>query len=450
MTDARLRDAEREAERHPDDVSVGHAWLAAADRAGDAAHATRALGHLARLGDAAGYDELRARVPWPHGEGHGDSRWLPVSTLDDPLLSTLEAPRLEGHCVLAADRERVLELELSLAVLRSAGARRWEAPRSPGVAWLTPAAAIFLDGDRLTLRRLETGAVLHTIPAPTTWKERVSIEADRALLAADGGGAVCVDLVAQPGLVLWDTRVAAPAAPRARVYDPAGSFQLGDVVSHPKFGEGPVSRVDARKVTIAFADGERALAHAGRKAAALPPAAVVLDRPCRRALLVASVALLEDDRRVTALDARTGAFLWATERPAKLACADARGVVLQQNVDPRGRATTWSLVELDPRTGRERWFFPSSGVACLALGERLGLALRTKTKGWVDREAERELVALERDSGSVRWRRSPWSSQLVAVTRAHVLLMDHDEDDRRMRGALDLETGAELQRSHER
>jgi hypothetical protein len=238
---------------------------------------------------------------------------------------------------------------------------------------------------------------------------------------------------------VWDTRAPAAPAPSQRPYDPGATYRVGDAVAHPRFGDGVVARViDGRKVSIAFANGERALAHGARKEVApAPPAA--LAHPFRDVLLAGSVALLEDEKRVTALDARTGVALWATDGPAELRAADAHGVVLHQNADPQRRATTWSLVELEPRTGRERWFFPSSGVHFVALGERCALATRIIRKGWVDREADREVVAIERaPTAPVRWRR-PDRGSPTAITATHGLYGLGLDD--RPRPDLDLATG---------
>lgn len=434
MADAQLRDAEREATRRPDDATAGHAWLAAADRAGDRVQATRALGHLARLGDARGYDALLARVPWPYDAGPGATRFL-------------RAPSVDGARALLAFDDRVqVRVQAGKGVVQVAGTQRaWETPATrwnrPFV-WLTPAGVVSFEDEALRLRDAVTGEVAATARVPTSTPGHVTVEADRALVAVDGGGAVCVDLLGQPGAVVWDSRAPAAQPASRRGYDPGATYRPGDAVTHPKFGEGVVARVvDGRKVVIGFEDGERTLAHGARREVA-PPPAVALTRPLRRVLLAASLALLEDDRRVTALDARTGAPLWASDGPAELRGADLRGVVLHQNADPKRRATVHSLVELEPRTGRERWFFPSSGVHYDALGAEVALTTRVTRKGWIDREAERELVAVERTTGQVRWRRPTQGLDVVwAVTLAHVLVRTYAET---RAAVLDLATGADV------
>ena len=47
---------------------------------------------------------------------------------------------------------------------------------------------------------------------------------------------------------------------KQKVEELSGSFQPGDRVAHPKFGEGEVKAADARTVTVAFADGTKKLA----------------------------------------------------------------------------------------------------------------------------------------------------------------------------------------------
>lgn len=48
-----------------------------------------------------------------------------------------------------------------------------------------------------------------------------------------------------------------------RNYQPTERFAVGDVLHHPKFGEGYVrSLIDPNKLTIAFSTGERTLIHA--------------------------------------------------------------------------------------------------------------------------------------------------------------------------------------------
>lgn len=423
MGDVDLRNAERRALASEDDPAAGHEWLAAADRAGDLVQATRALGHLVRLGDARGYDEHRARVPWPHARGAGGTRFLPVASLDDPVGVAVRQP---GFVLAASDDVVIWRDGHAGPVFSTANGvtHPWGAASS---VWLTPAAAAALRGDVLSVRDPSTRSLIHDVGLPTGEPTRVSLEADRALVVA-GGAALLIDLLGDPGHAVWDTRALARPAAVSRTYDPKQVYRPGDVVSHPKFGDGAVVRADARKVTIAFAQRERALVHAGATSEAPADAPVIIrSDSIRQVLLAGSLALLEDERRVTALDARTGRLLWATEGPAKIGAADVRGVVLHQSADPRRRATTWSLVELEPRSGRERWFFPSSGIGYVALGEDVALAVRTKTKGWIDREAERELIAIERESGTLRWRRPERS--VCAVTRAHVLSWDPPHAD---------------------
>lgn len=59
----------------------------------------------------------------------------------------------------------------------------------------------------------------------------------------------------------WEARLAS-GAPK-RIYRPTERFAVGDLLQHPKFGEGYVrSLISPNKLTIAFSTGERTLIHA--------------------------------------------------------------------------------------------------------------------------------------------------------------------------------------------
>ena len=59
----------------------------------------------------------------------------------------------------------------------------------------------------------------------------------------------------------WEARLASGAPKRS--YLPTERFAVGDLLSHPKFGEGYVrSLISPNKLTIAFSTGERTLIHA--------------------------------------------------------------------------------------------------------------------------------------------------------------------------------------------
>lgn len=61
----------------------------------------------------------------------------------------------------------------------------------------------------------------------------------------------------------WETRVRSGAP--LRRYSINESFQVGDLVSHKKFGDGYVSAVlTETKVTVVFSDGERTLVQGGK------------------------------------------------------------------------------------------------------------------------------------------------------------------------------------------
>jgi len=59
----------------------------------------------------------------------------------------------------------------------------------------------------------------------------------------------------------WEARVQSGAPLQS--YAPTQRFAVGDVLRHPKFGEGYVrSLISPNKLTIAFSNGERTLIHA--------------------------------------------------------------------------------------------------------------------------------------------------------------------------------------------
>lgn len=59
----------------------------------------------------------------------------------------------------------------------------------------------------------------------------------------------------------WEARVQSGAPLRS--YAPTDRFAVGDVLRHPKFGEGYVrSLISPNKLTIAFSSGDRTLIHA--------------------------------------------------------------------------------------------------------------------------------------------------------------------------------------------
>jgi hypothetical protein len=59
----------------------------------------------------------------------------------------------------------------------------------------------------------------------------------------------------------WETHVLGQAVTAFTRYSMSRTFSLGELVSHPKFGEGYVLEiVDPKKVTIVFRDGQKTLA----------------------------------------------------------------------------------------------------------------------------------------------------------------------------------------------
>jgi hypothetical protein len=50
---------------------------------------------------------------------------------------------------------------------------------------------------------------------------------------------------------------------KARPYTPAGSYEIGETIDHPKFGVGEVKAARGGKIEVRFDDGTRVLLHAG-------------------------------------------------------------------------------------------------------------------------------------------------------------------------------------------
>jgi hypothetical protein len=409
VSDLELRARAREVEESPDDEVAARAWVAAAERSGDAAALCRALGHHARLGDVTSYEKLARRTPWPRAQiGLGDTLHL---RSDDPALPLMQPAEL----LSAEPPVRIRLGRTATEAVDPEGKALWSAPPQR-IAALASTGFVGLEGNELQLRDTATGAV-RAASDLVAWASiaELSVEHDRALLASRDGGAFCLDLDPLSfGKILWDTR---PREPGVREYSPAGSYIVGDRIHHKKFGEGTVARLaGTTRILVYFQDDERTLAHAG----APSDDKAELTQTFHRTLLAGSVALLEDEKSVTALDARTGAFRFQTKGTASLCAADARGVVTFSRRDAGGRTTKGGLTELDPMTGDERYFFPGSSVSFVALGERVLLASRVRRKGWVDREAERELVALDRDDrAKLLWRADEPVVLLVTATRAY-------------------------------
>ena len=61
----------------------------------------------------------------------------------------------------------------------------------------------------------------------------------------------------------WEKAVSGKSARDFKPYRVSGTFQSGELVRHPKFGDGVVTRIaDAHKVEILFKDESRTLAQA--------------------------------------------------------------------------------------------------------------------------------------------------------------------------------------------
>ena len=60
----------------------------------------------------------------------------------------------------------------------------------------------------------------------------------------------------------WRDRVSGQPTSAFAIYSPRASFRSDQLVRHPKFGDGFVSRViDVGKIEVTFSDGPRTLAH---------------------------------------------------------------------------------------------------------------------------------------------------------------------------------------------
>jgi hypothetical protein len=60
----------------------------------------------------------------------------------------------------------------------------------------------------------------------------------------------------------WQQAMEGKAEADFKPYAVAGTFSRGDLVRHPKFGNGVVTAVEAGKIEVLFEDGSRKLAHA--------------------------------------------------------------------------------------------------------------------------------------------------------------------------------------------
>lgn len=60
----------------------------------------------------------------------------------------------------------------------------------------------------------------------------------------------------------WDELVGAQPDGSFKPYALASTFSRNDLLEHPKFGRGVVTRVDGPRVEVLFKDGARKLAHA--------------------------------------------------------------------------------------------------------------------------------------------------------------------------------------------
>jgi len=150
MSDAELRARAREAEESPDDPAAARAWVAVAERSG--AGLSRALAHLARLGDVASHERLARTVPWPH---QGDARACRLRSRDHAR---------------AALGTRLVALEPPVTIRAARGLTEALAPDGTvlwssstvgpiGALWLATTGLVDFEEGRLTLRDLRTGAV---------------------------------------------------------------------------------------------------------------------------------------------------------------------------------------------------------------------------------------------------------------------------------------------------
>jgi hypothetical protein len=97
------------------------------------------------------------------------------------------------------------------------------------------------------VKRAPDGTTRPLGPAPTT--HRVTA-ADRANAAERAQAAA------------WEHAIAGQPATAFKVYRISASFGQGELIRHPKFGDGVVARViDRGKVEVLFKDGPRTMAH---------------------------------------------------------------------------------------------------------------------------------------------------------------------------------------------
>jgi hypothetical protein len=396
--DTTLRAAERRLLASNDDEAAGRALLSDARRAADARAVVVGLSYLSRLGALDAHDELARRVPWclERGRLFGTSDWL------------RQAARDRAH---GATEELRLITRSDRAAVELASGGGWSA--GPGRALLTPLGVLTHDLGELRLRDPRSGAELARCPlGPGS----LSVEGDRALVALETG-ALCLDLGADFGRIVWSTRRGDPVGGRVRPYHPSARYEPGQQVDHPKFGEGVVVRADGpRKVVIRFGREERALAQATGPPPADPP--TIEHALSGRAILAGSLALLVDGPRLVALDARDGRLRFEVPN-ASVTRADARGIVASIHA-ASGR--TEATQELDPAGGAPRWTHPG-GLRVEGLAEERVVG--------TFHERDHDLVGIDRRTGEVAWRVRP-AGIVVALAEREVV---------RTRDALDLATG---------
>jgi len=65
----------------------------------------------------------------------------------------------------------------------------------------------------------------------------------------------------------WQAQVAGQPENVFHPYDPQKAFQAEELILHPKFGRGIVTKVDGKRLDVLFQDGPRKLVHAGQPVA---------------------------------------------------------------------------------------------------------------------------------------------------------------------------------------
>ncbi len=69
-----------------------------------------------------------------------------------------------------------------------------------------------------------------------------------------------LDTVSELAQLAWQA-----AAQPVRPYAASQTFEVGELIEHPKFGRGCVTACATQRIDVEFADGKHTLVHAGKR-----------------------------------------------------------------------------------------------------------------------------------------------------------------------------------------